>query len=68
MSKNITILYTKDKAENLDDAFAIFHFVVYNQKDFERVIKNIEEHYDGVVIECSEGTRKEYEPEKRKRR
>lgn len=53
-NKSITILYTKDKAKSIEDSFAIFSFVVYNKKDFEDVIKNIEEHFDGIVIECDE--------------
>lgn len=52
--KSITILYTRDKTNSINDQFAIFRFVVYNQKDFDKVIRNIEEHYDGTIIECSE--------------
>ena len=54
MSKSITILYTKDKMKSVEDSFAVFSFVVYNKRDFEQVIKNIEEHFDGVIIECDD--------------
>lgn len=53
-NKSITILYTKDKAKSIEDSFAIFSFVVYNKKDFEDVVKNIEEHFDGIIIECDD--------------
>ena len=52
--KEFTITYTKSKQEDLDDPFAILKFVVYNEKELEAVLKNIEEHFDGVIIEAGD--------------
>lgn len=49
--KEFTIKYTKSKTESLDDPFALLTFVVYNEKELEEVIKNIETHFDGIIIE-----------------
>lgn len=49
--KEIKITYTKNKPQSLDEPFAILHFLVYNDKDLEEVLSNIENHFDGIVIE-----------------
>ena len=49
--KEYTIKYTKSKSESLDDPFAVLTFVVYNERELSEVLRNIEEHFDGIVIE-----------------
>jgi hypothetical protein len=59
-----TVTYTSDKSHTMEDDFYLVRVEAHSPQDAHLIIKNIEEYFDGVVVEFEE---EEVKPRRRRR-